>query len=92
MNNRGVKLRTKRYSKSWEHEQVADPKTRQKYTKDWELNWKLFRWRFWYLSHLRTILVKQKAAVGLLKSSENITILQSTTNQWNQDKYSAFAT
>lgn len=80
MNNRGVKLRTSDILKAENLSQVADHKQRQKYAKDWEQIESYFGEDFdTFLSHLRTILVKQKAAVGLLKEFEE--------NIYNPSKY-----
>ena len=80
MNNRGVKLRTSDILKAENLSQVNDEKLRQKYAKDWEQIESYFGEDFdTFLSHLRTILVKQKAAVGLLKEFED--------NIYNPSKY-----
>lgn len=80
MNNRGVKLRTSDILKAENLSQVNDDKLRQKYAKDWEQIESYFGEDFdTFLSHLRTILVKQKAAVGLLKEFED--------NIYNPSKY-----
>lgn len=80
MNNRGVKLRTSDILKAENLSQVNDNKLRQKYAKDWEQIESYFGEDFdTFLSHLRTVLVKQKAAVGLLKEFED--------NIYNPSKY-----
>lgn len=80
MNNRGVKLRTSDILKAENLSQVSDDKQRQQYAKKWEQIESYFGEDFdTFLSHLRTILVKQKAAVGLLREFED--------NIYNPSKY-----
>jgi len=71
MNNRGVKLRNSDILKAENLAKVADISTRTKCAKLWESIEEFFGEDFDnFLSHLRTILVKQKAGYNLLKEYE----------------------
>jgi hypothetical protein len=72
MNSRGVKLRNSDIIKADNLGQIKDNKTRTEWAKKWEETESYFSEDFdAFLSHLRTILVKQKAAVSLLKEFED---------------------
>lgn len=72
MNNRGIKLRNSDILKAENLAKVADAATRTKYAKTWEIIEEYFAEDFDnFLSHLRTVLVKQKAGYNLLKEYED---------------------
>jgi uncharacterized protein with ParB-like and HNH nuclease domain len=72
MNSRGVKLRNSDILKAENLGMVKDSKKRMDLAKKWEETETYFGEDFdAFLSHLRTILVKQKAAVSLLKEFED---------------------
>ena len=72
MNNRGIKLRNSDILKAENLAKVADSAARTKYAKVWEGIEEYFSEDFDnFLSHLRTILVKQKAGYNLLKEYED---------------------
>jgi hypothetical protein len=72
MNSRGVKLRNSDIIKADNLGQVKDNAKRMILAKKWEETETYFGEDFdAFLSHLRTILVKQKAAVSLLKEFED---------------------
>ncbi len=71
MNNRGIKLRNSDILKADNLAKVPDEITRTKYAKLWEGIEEYFAEDFDnFLSHLRTVLVKQKAGYNLLKEYE----------------------
>lgn len=71
MNNRGIKLRNSDILKAENLAKVVDDKARTNYAKIWESIEEFFAEDFDnFLSHLRTILVKQKAGYNLLKEYE----------------------
>lgn len=71
MNNRGVKLRNSDILKAENLAKITDDTTRTEYAKMWEGIEEYFAEDFDnFLSHLRTILVKQKAGYNLLKEFE----------------------
>jgi uncharacterized protein with ParB-like and HNH nuclease domain len=71
MNNRGIKLRNSDILKAENLARIKDDKTRLRYAKSWESIEEYFGEDFDnFLSHLRTILVKQKAGYNLLKEYE----------------------
>ena len=71
MNNRGIKLRNSDILKAENLSKIADDSTRNNYAKKWESIEERFAEDFDnFLSHLRTILVKQKAGYNLLKEYE----------------------
>lgn len=72
MNSRGVKLRNSDILKADNLAKIQDDKIRLVCAKKWEETESYFAEDFdGFLSHLRTILVKQKAAVGLRKEFED---------------------
>ncbi|MFH1076504.1 MAG: DUF262 domain-containing HNH endonuclease family protein [Pseudomonadota bacterium] len=72
MNNRGIKLRNSDILKAENLAKVTDSTARTKYAKVWESIEEYFSEDFDnFLSHLRTILVKQKAGYNLLKEYED---------------------
>lgn len=72
MNNRGIKLRNSDILKTENLAKIADATDRTKYAKTWESIEEYFAEDFDnFLSHLRTILVKQKAGYNLLKEYED---------------------
>lgn len=72
MNSRGIKLRNSDILKADNLGKVTDNKKRIDLAKKWEETENYFAEDFdAFLSHLRTILVKQKAAVSLLKEFED---------------------
>lgn len=72
MNSRGVKLRNSDILKADNLGRIKDDKKRMDWAKKWEETETYFAEDFdAFLSHLRTILVKQKAAVSLLKEYED---------------------
>ena len=72
MNSRGVKLRNSDILKAENLGKVKDNTERLELAKKWEETESYFAEDFdAFLSHLRTILVKQKAAVSLLKEFED---------------------
>ena len=72
MNNRGIKLRNSDILKAENLAKVADANARTKYAKTWESIEEYFAEDFDnFLSHLRTILVRQKAGYNLLKEYED---------------------
>jgi len=72
MNNRGIKLRNSDILKAENLAKVAEAAPRTKYAKTWESIEEYFAEDFDnFLSHLRTILVKQKAGYNLLKEYED---------------------
>lgn len=72
MNSRGVKLRNSDILKAENLGQIKDSAKRMEWAKNWEETETYFGEDFDnFLSHLRTILVKQKAAVSLLKEFED---------------------
>lgn len=71
MNNRGIRLRNSDILKAENLAKVADVDARTKYAKMWESIEEYFGENFDnFLSHLRTVLVKQKAGYNLLKEYE----------------------
>lgn len=71
MNNRGIKLRNSDILKAENLAKIADATARTKHAKIWESIEEYFGEDFDnFLSHLRTILVKQKAGYNLLKEYE----------------------
>jgi uncharacterized protein with ParB-like and HNH nuclease domain len=71
MNNRGIKLRNSDILKAENLAKVADIAKRTEYAKLWESIEEYFAEDFDnFLSHIRTILVKQKAGYNLLKEYE----------------------
>lgn len=71
MNNRGVKLRNSDILKAENLAEIKDDVARAKYAKTWENIEEYFAEDFDnFLSHLRTILVRQKAGYNLLKEYE----------------------
>lgn len=71
MNNRGIKLRNSDILKAENLAKIEDNNTRTKYAKTWENIEGYFVEDFDnFLSHLRTVLVKQKAGYNLLKEYE----------------------
>lgn len=72
MNNRGIKLRNSDILKAENLAKVTDATARTKYAKKWESIEEYFAEDFDnFLSHLRTVLVKQKAGYNLLKEYED---------------------
>lgn len=72
MNSRGIKLRNSDILKADNLGKIKDTTKRLEYAKKWEETESYFGEDFdAFLSHLRTILVKQKAAVSLLKEFED---------------------
>lgn len=72
MNSRGVKLRNSDILKAENLGRIKDNTKRMEWAKNWEETETYFGEDFDnFLSHLRTILVKQKAAVSLLKEFED---------------------
>ena len=72
MNSRGVKLRNSDILKADNLREIIDNTKRLEFAKKWEETETYFGEDFDnFLSHLRTILVKQKAAVSLLKEFED---------------------
>ena len=72
MNNRGIKLRNSDILKAENLAKVTDASVRTKYAKIWEGIEEYFGEDFDnFLSHLRTVLVKQKAGYNLLKEYED---------------------
>lgn len=72
MNNRGVKLRGSDILKASNLSQIEDVNTRNKYALVWEETENYFEENFdEFLSHLRSIIVKKKAASSLLKEFED---------------------
>ena len=72
MNSRGVKLRNSDILKAENLGKIKDNTKRMEWAKKWEETETFFGEDFDnFLSHLRTILVKQKAAVSLLKEFED---------------------
>ena len=72
MNSRGVKLRNSDILKAENLGKIKDNTKRLEWAKKWEETETFFGEDFDnFLSHLRTILVKQKAAVSLLKEFED---------------------
>ena len=72
MNNRGMKLRNSDILKASNLAKVADADARTQYAKTWESIEEYFAEDFDnFLSHLRTILVKQKASYNLLKEYDD---------------------
>jgi len=71
MNNRGIRLRNSDILKAENLAKILDDNTRIKYAKKWEDMEGYFAEDFdAFLSHLRMILVKQKAGYNLLKEYE----------------------
>ncbi|MCC9018891.1 DUF262 domain-containing protein [Flavobacterium lipolyticum] len=71
MNSRGVKLRNSDILKAMNLGEITSSSDRVEWAKKWEETEAYFAEDFdIFLSHLRTILVKQKAAVSLLKEFE----------------------
>jgi uncharacterized protein with ParB-like and HNH nuclease domain len=71
MNNRGIKLRNSDILKAENLAKVGDAAAQIKYAKTWEGIEEYFAENFdIFLSHLRTVLVKQKAGSNLLKEYE----------------------
>ncbi len=71
MNNRGVKLRNSDILKAENLGKISNASTRMDFAKKWEEIETYFGEDFdAFLSYIRTILVKQKATVGLLKEFE----------------------
>ena len=72
MNNRGIKLRNSDILKAENLAKVSDASKRTSYARTWESIEKYFAEDFDnFLSHIRTILVKQKAGYNLLKEYED---------------------
>jgi uncharacterized protein with ParB-like and HNH nuclease domain len=72
MNNRGIKLRTSDILKADNLGFIKDNSKRMDYAKKWEETESYFGEEFDpFLAHLRTILVKRKAAFSLLKEFED---------------------
>ena len=72
MNNRGIKLRNSDILKADNLGRLNNKEKRLEYAKKWEETENYFAEDFdTFLAHLRTILVKQKAAVSLLKEFED---------------------
>lgn len=72
MNSRGIKLRNSDILKAENLAKVSDSTTRTKFAKAWESIEEYFAEDFDnFLSHLRTVLVKQKAGYNLLKEYED---------------------
>jgi uncharacterized protein with ParB-like and HNH nuclease domain len=72
MNSRGIKLRNSDILKAENLAKVVEASTRTKYAKTWENIEEYFAEDFDnFLSHLRTVLVKQKAGYNLLKEYED---------------------
>lgn len=72
MNTRGIKLRNSDILKTENLAKIADATDRTKYAKTWESIEEYFAEDFDnFLSHIRTILVKQKAGYNLLKEYED---------------------
>lgn len=72
MNSRGVKLRNSDILKAENLGRIKDNTKRMEWAKNWEETETYFGEDFDnFLSHLRTILVKQKASVSLLKEFED---------------------
>ena len=72
MNSRGIKLRSSDILKADNLSKIKDNTKRLDWAKKWEETESYFGEDFdAFLSHLRTILVKQKAAVSLLKEFED---------------------
>ncbi len=72
MNNRGIKLRNSDILKAENLAKVSDSTARTKYAITWESIEEYFAEEFDnFLSHLRTVLVKQKAGYNLLKEYED---------------------
>ena len=72
MNSRGIKLRNSDILKADNLGRIKDSNKRLEYAKKWEETESYFSEDFdAFLSHLRTVLVKQKAAVSLLKEFED---------------------
>ena len=72
MNNRGIRLRHSDILKAENLAKIEDDATRINYAKKWESIEEFFAEDFDnFLSHLRTILVKQKAGHNLLKEYED---------------------
>lgn len=71
MNNRGIKLRNSDILKAENLAKIREDHIRTRYAKEWESIEEYFAEDFdTFLSHLRTILVKQKALANLLKEYE----------------------
>jgi uncharacterized protein with ParB-like and HNH nuclease domain len=71
MNNRGIKLRNSDILKAENLQRIPDDSSRMKYARLWENIEEYYAEDFDnFLSHLRTILVKQKAGYNLLKEYE----------------------
>ena len=71
MNNRGIRLRNSDILKAENLAEIKDVNERMKYAKTWERIEEYFGEEFDnFLSHLRTLLVKQKASYNLLKEYE----------------------
>jgi uncharacterized protein with ParB-like and HNH nuclease domain len=72
MNNRGIKLRNSDILKADNLSLIKDTSKRMDYGKEWEKAESYFGEGFdYFLAHLRTILVKRKAAFSLLKEFED---------------------
>jgi len=87
MNSRGVKLRNSDILKADNLGMVKDSSDRAKYAKKWEETESYFGEGFdIFLSHVRTILVKQKASVSLLKEFEDNIYNPSSYDRTNKVK------
>lgn len=72
LNNRGVKLSNSDILKAENLKEVPLPHDRTEWAKKWEVMESYFGENFdKFLSHIRTILVKKKATVGLLKEFDD---------------------
>jgi len=88
MNNRGVKLRNSDIIKADNLGQINETHKRLEWAKKWEETESYFGEDFdAFLSHLRSILVKQKAVASLLKEFEN-NIYNPQSFDRNTKKYS----
>lgn len=71
MNDRGIKLRNSDILKAMNLREISDDTKRNNYAKDWEDIESYFEENFdVFLSHLRTVLVKDKARLNLLDEFE----------------------
>jgi len=87
MNSRGVKLRNSDIIKAENLGSIFDSNKRLESAKKWEETESYFAEDFdAFLSHLRTILVKQKAAVSLLKEFEDNIYSPTSYDRTNKTK------
>ena len=87
MNSRGIKLRNSDILKADNLGQIKDNTKRLEWAKKWEDAESYFTEDFdAFLSHLRTILVKQKAAVSLLKEFEDNIYKPTSYDRTNKTK------